>query len=98
MFHVVFLLFEYQANLQRLKCLSGKLVTRARACQLLNGFLAVGECGSACSPVGHAAGRRLSWCLTQALADWAEAAGRVVIMLMVPLEPEPVTLQRSKNV
>lgn len=45
----------------------------------------------------HAAGRRLSECLTQALADWAEAAGRVVIMLMVPMEPEPVTLGRSKN-
>lgn len=70
---------------------------KGEGCQLLNGFLAEGECGCACSPVEHAAGRRLSECLTQALADWAEAAGRVVIMLMVPMEPEPVTLGRSKN-
>lgn len=40
---IVCLLFEYQDYLQRLMCLSGKLVTRARECQLLNGLLAVGE-------------------------------------------------------
>lgn len=49
------------------------------------------------SAVEHAAGTRLSECLTQALPDWVEAAGRAVIMLMVPTEPKPVTLGRREN-
>lgn len=69
-------LFEYQANLQRLMCLSGKLVTRVRECQLWSGFLQrVSVAVLAVQWSMHQGGRRLSECLTQALADWAEAAG-----------------------